>query len=462
MGRARVWAALGSVGVLLLSACGSGEGENDVLSVEQIQQVLLPVSEVPGTLEHLEEHFGTAPRSLEDEEDAGGFNDLFSHECAAALDDLGAVDGENSPQAHGERSVFIEPGTMEGEGAGEHPYLITSITSHEEEASVDQHWDQTQQNCEGEVLEEDSVGGWQLAMESAQVGDFRGLEWNLEHADSPDGTSGYALSYADGHHVVDFIVSDMPDSAIEEIVNQQLALLEEGPAETEEQSSAAEGRDLPEQHLTSGELADMLVGDEEFPFPVEDATREQGGDVFDEQIEDWDLAIMAVHGPVFAGAEDYPGAQECMQIWEGSAEDLLLGQPGNDFALTVAVSDQGTNAAEDLPTIAAIMLQSQEGGSVDPWIGARWASLIDACSGEDPREGVDTSFEEIGIEGVNGFTAAAELTDDAEGPGVEEFSSHVAQMEFGSNSLRVFGFGLTEAEIDELLQAQLEMLETAN
>lgn len=466
MGRRKVCAALGASGLVLATACGT---DTSTLTTEEIQQVLLPVADAPGAVEDTDEHFGAAPGNLNDENDGDDISDLFDgHECAEALQDIGRTDGENESQAYGERQFLFEPGTVDSSNTEEVPYLLTSVTSYEEEASVEEHWNQMQQTCDGEVLVgEDGSHTWEVALEATEVGEFRGLtaDWDSDRPQFEDEGSESVLSYANGHQVIQVLVRGMSDDAVQDVLDQQVARVEEGPQQADDQTAAAEAQSLPGEPMVSTELADLLIDEDDFPFRAEEASRDQGVEIIDDDDNDLAVAFLAAQVPVFAGPEDVEG-EECALQWQSSIGELLPGLEGNDdatlegVATSYAESSRRPNSPNDLPAGAAIMLQSEEDGLEDSGSAARWSSLVESCATQMERQWGSQSFEAIDIDGVNGFTSHIELTEGADGVETGEYTSHVAHLEFGNNSLVIIGFGLDEAQMSELYETQLNKLET--
>lgn len=466
---------LAAIGSLTLSSCGSDDGaappDDDAtaplthdgtapLTTEEIQSVLLSYSDLPGAVQDVREHFGSGLFDVDDDEYWIGPTETFgTTECTQAMEDVGGVDGENQPQASGQRRAELEFDDMAEHDTN--PVVRVSITSYEDETSVEQYWDDIQSACEEEVLEHEGDDWDQtVRLEPAETGEFRGLR---EHWawDSPDeetvSFTHHSLSYAHGHHVIR-IASDLDEETLAGLLEQQLEQLREGPQQPQEAAEMLGGADIPGAPLTSEQLADVMAEAEDFPFTASEMEVDHGPDALEQDYGLWTLAVMAVTAPAVHDEEAL--SPECLLFREdGDFNDLLTGQTGDGVALSLAQESGFADAG--LPHGAAVLLQSHA-EELDPSAAAaRWGSFLDACAGQYELEHGARTLSGLDIPGIHGFTASAEIPQETDGPGTEVYSARFAHLESGHNSVRIAGLGITETQMQELIATQIEKLQDA-
>lgn len=450
--------AAGGAGLALLAACSSDSGAAP-MTPDQIRSVLMELSEFPGGVESFDEHFGDTPRDLSQVDDWESVTELLGEgQCTDAMESIGGVDGENSPQASGERRVFIEPDPEDDEE--DYPVLRVSITSYEDEASVDEYWDEIQEACGGTILETDSDYQQQVTLEPYEIGEFRGLtgHWVWESSSGTGESTHYGLSYAHGHQVIRIDATDLSEAATEEVLTRQIELLEEGPAEQDGRDAADfDDRDLPEGEMSSDNLAQLVLQGEDFPFPVAEGSLEEGVEALSAEYSTWGFAVMSAVAPAVPAGEEAMSS-ECEHHWQGDSGNFFVeNEPGEGVALSTALQPERINADSGNPSGAVVLLMSHGTPSQDP--EAHWASFLEACAGEHEYEQGTQVLEGLDIDGVHGFTA--HMTQQP-GEHPEEFTSHFAHLEFGHNSLRIVGIDLTTDQMREVVIAQLDKLEQAH
>ncbi len=458
--------ATGTAGVVALSGCGSGPSSDPgdgPLSTQQIQSVMMGVEAFPGEIEHYEQHFGDAPREVTDE--GPGIAERFGGgQCAEAMEETGEVDGENAPQASGERWALFETGTHERDDADEnyHPALRVFITSYEDEASVDEYWDQTREACDGEQLQssDDELDEQEeVTLETAEMGEFRGMTeyWDWDPDTSEPDSVHHRLSYAHGHQVLHIAATDLGEETVDDVLDLQVELLEEGPEDTEDdasENSALEGLQLPEDQMSSAELRDLVLSVEDFTIPFEEFDVEEGPESLDTEDSPWMWGLFAAVAPVFGNEETR--SDECQHQLHANEENLIPGEiDSEDVVLASAQQPPSPSDDPGVPTGAVVLLTSEDSAQDDGY-QAEWDSLLNACAGEFDHENGTQSLEEIGIEGVQGFSAHMSQEDEDESL---EMTSHLAHHEFGHNSLRVIGLNLTDDEMEDVVVDQLEKLD---
>ncbi|GAB3193981.1 hypothetical protein [Nesterenkonia suensis] len=459
---------LAVVGALLLSACGTdsdtgpeeGTAETDAhgtdprdepLTVEEIPSVLLSYSDFPGSVDAPLNHFGADLFDGDATEGWSTYSEFFgTSECTEVLEDIGGVDGENPVHASGERSATVTVDEDEDEAPRS---VRLSLTSYEEETSVEASWDEDQAACDGETLEaEDESWTATARLEPAEIGDFRGLRehWEWEEDGDAAGASTYhTLSYAVGQHVIR-VSSDLDADTLADLLDQQVEQLIEGPASHPPEQMLDEA-ELPAEQLSSEELADLLMDPADLPVQATETIVEHGPDALDDQ--HLMGPMMAAASPAFSPEAD--PSDECLQTSDQSYEDLLLGAPGDGAALSHALEH---DPAEDAMVRGALVLLQSYEEELDPSAAAgHWADLLSVC-GQDGGPGA-SGMRDLGIPGVHGYTATMDVPEEASDSGLTEYSSHVAHVEFGHTSLRIIGFGISETEMHDLTAAQLERLQ---
>ena len=455
---------MGSAGVLVLGACASdassGSGD-EPLSTQQIQSVLMGLEDFPGEIEHYEEHFGDAPRQVTDE--GPGFAERFGGgQCAEALEEVGEVDGDNAPEASGQRWVSFEAGSHEQDGSDQnnYPALRVFITSYEDEAAVEEYWDETQEACDGELLESDDDDlddREEVTLETAEVGEFRGLTeyWDWDPDTSEPDSVHHRLSYAHGHQVIHIGATDLDEETVEDVLDLQVELLEEGPEDPQEDDdSVLEGLELPYGQMSSAELSNLVLSEEDFSFPVEEFDVEEGPESLDTEDSPWMWALFAAVAPAFGN--DETRSDECENQLGASEESLIPGEvEAEDVVLASAQQPPSPHDEPGIPTGAVVLLTSDDYAQ-DEGYQAEWDSLLNACAGEHDLDNGTQSLEEIDIAGVQGFSSHVAQEDEDES---FEMNSHLAHHEFGHNSLRVIGMNLMDEQMEDVVVDQLEKLD---
>lgn len=280
-------AGLAAAGALLLSACEADWG-SEPLTEDQIRSVLLTEDELPGTVVYAGELFGLERFDGESEDAQSGVIEKFGRdECTEAIANVHGTGSAETVLAYGQLTAFVELDDTEPE---DYPEIIAiSITSYEDEVSMEEKWDETQTACHGEHYRDASTED-EVSFESAEIGEFRGLAEHWKYGEGEgvgDSAPHFTLSYAHGHQVVR-INGTVDETTVQQLITQQLDALEEGfEAVDDDAESTVTVPDLPEEQLTSAELAELLVQDQEFPFAVEYAEVLEGEELDDELVDPW-------------------------------------------------------------------------------------------------------------------------------------------------------------------------------
>lgn len=449
----RFHSLLGGTGIalcggLLTTACSSDVAEP--LDPVDIQSVLLSVSDFPNTPQRVEEHFSSDPSGAEEDNDWAIATETFGRDqCTEAMDSLGGVDADNQAQSIGDRSANLEP-----EGSG--PVFRVAITSYEDEASVEDSWHDLQANCDGKVLTDPELNQ-QVTLEAAEVGDFQGLaelwEWEDPEGETESMTH-YTLSYAHGHQVVG-VGSNVDDETLEGLLDQQVEALQQGPEDLETAEAFRDDFDLPTEQLTVDELSNVVVQSEEFPFDARDADVEVGTDLLDQQYGTWGQVFLTVMASL-VDVDGYMPADECESLWEAdSTRALFPSQPGEPTVLSRAEDPQ--RSGDEFLGGAVVLMQSSEEAPDAAGSSAHWDSFLDACAGVFEYDEATQNISALGIGGINGFTAHHEITATH---GTDEYTVSYAHFDTGHNAVYVVGFDIGESEMEELITAQLEKLDT--
>lgn len=465
--RNRCLAIAAAGAVVLVSACGGDDG-HEPLSTEEIQEVLLPLGELPGTPTEFDEYFGDTPGDYPEEENRTSLTETFGdHECIRALEEVAPVDGDNAPEASGERWATLDPESIENIDDEASPSFSVTITSYAEEASTDEYWGDLQETCDGEgfTAEDDEGSGQQVSLEAADIGEFRGLsdQWEYETSGGLQSVNGYTLSATYGNQVIRVSAYDLPDEMVEEVLTTQLERLQAGPEDSEgAEAVTPEERDLPQRQLSSEELHELLLTEEKFRIPAATVDTDFGSDIFDDEYYDWGSAMLFGSLPVSL-IDQTDAGETCKLHWDNAAEELLQGEASDDMAMAFARGPKPMSDDDDeIPQAAAILLQSYPHSTEEFSHAAQWDSFLSSCAGEWQVDGVQQSLESINIDGVDGYTAHTESTEDVEGDQPPSRVVHVAHVDFGQTSMRIISLDLSEEEMEEVVEAQLEKLESAD
>ncbi len=141
---------------------------------------------------------------------------------------------------------------------------------------------------------------------------------------------------------------------------------------------------------------------------------------------------------------------------------LLQGETSDDMAMAFAQGPEQAGQDDDRPVpTTAILLQSYPHHTEQFGHPGQWESFLTDCAGEWEVDGVQQSLEPIGIAGVDGYIARTETAEDAQDAGLPSMSAHVAHVDFGQTSLRIIGLDLSDEEMAEVVEGQLQKLESA-
>lgn len=249
----------------------------------------------------------------------------------------------------------------------------------------------------------------------------------------------------------------------------------------------AEDRGLPEGQLSGAEVQELLLSQDEFPETVQFYDLDEGGD---EEAEfgqdDWGgaatLFAMVSVGSLSADDEaydddSYEALDSCLAFL-GAQEDY---HEGDDFPFYTHHEAEGYAAVQanytapepidpglgEEPFGATGMMISLQSYDYPQAMGdfeQRWDDFIEACEGEhtvehDGEPFVTTVLREFSPHGARGFAVDVEFHQDSpDSPG--DFTGHLVHYPFEQTSLRLLGFYAEDDQVEEVLEIQLEKLES--